>query len=99
MATYTRKPEGLESQSDDHVDVEEVDRAVAPPVTLQSFAHLNEKAILRKVRPCPAVIASLPTLTPCQQMDMRLIPMLALLYLLSFLDRASPLFQLLPKTT
>ncbi|KAK3680912.1 major facilitator superfamily domain-containing protein [Podospora appendiculata] len=38
--------------------------------TIQSFAHLNEKAILRK-------------------MDMRLIPMLAALYLLSFLDRGN----------
>ncbi|KAK0736553.1 major facilitator superfamily domain-containing protein [Apiosordaria backusii] len=39
-------------------------------VTRESFAHLDEKAILRK-------------------MDMRLIPMLALLYLLSFLDRGN----------
>ncbi|VBB78581.1 Putative Permease of the major facilitator superfamily [Podospora comata] len=38
--------------------------------TGESFAHLNEKAILRK-------------------MDIRLIPMLALLYLLSFLDRGN----------
>lgn len=42
--------------------------ADAPGVTMESFAHLDEKKILRK-------------------MDMRLIPMLALLYLLSFLDR------------
>ncbi|KAH8677255.1 major facilitator superfamily domain-containing protein [Ilyonectria robusta] len=38
--------------------------------TLESFAHLDEKKILRK-------------------MDIRLIPMLALLYLLSFLDRGN----------
>lgn len=39
-------------------------------LTRASFAHLDEKAILRK-------------------MDIRLIPMLALLYLLSFLDRGN----------
>ncbi|RGP60417.1 tartrate transporter [Fusarium longipes] len=44
--------------------------ATAPGVTLESFSHLDEKKILRK-------------------MDMRLIPMLALLYLLSFLDRGN----------
>ncbi|KAI0160235.1 MFS general substrate transporter [Xylariaceae sp. FL1272] len=44
--------------------------ATAPDTTLQSFAHLDEKKILRK-------------------MDMRLIPMLAILYLLSFLDRGN----------
>lgn len=44
--------------------------ADAPGVTMESFAHLDEKKILRK-------------------MDMRLIPMLALLYLLSFLDRGN----------
>ncbi|KAJ4303953.1 hypothetical protein N0V88_001554 [Collariella sp. IMI 366227] len=58
------------SQSDDHVDVEQVDAVAVPAVTLESFAHLDEKKILRK-------------------MDMRLIPMLALLYLLSFLDRGN----------
>ena len=42
--------------------------AKAPETTMASFAHLDEKKILRK-------------------MDLRLIPMLALLYLLSFLDR------------
>jgi hypothetical protein len=42
--------------------------ATSAGVTLASFAHLDEKQILRK-------------------MDLRLIPMLALLYLLSFLDR------------
>lgn len=44
--------------------------ATAPGTTLESFAHLDEKKILRK-------------------MDVRLIPMLALLYLLSFLDRGN----------
>ncbi|KAI0515276.1 major facilitator superfamily domain-containing protein [Xylaria bambusicola] len=44
--------------------------ATAPGVTYESFAHLDEKKILRK-------------------MDIRLIPMLALLYLLSFLDRGN----------
>ncbi|ETS75144.1 hypothetical protein PFICI_13628 [Pestalotiopsis fici W106-1] len=44
--------------------------ADAPGVSMESFAHLDEKKILRK-------------------MDMRLIPMLALLYLLSFLDRGN----------
>ncbi|KAK8136599.1 major facilitator superfamily transporter [Apiospora sp. TS-2023a] len=44
--------------------------AAAPGTTMASFAHLDEKKILRK-------------------MDMRLIPMLALLYLLSFLDRGN----------
>jgi hypothetical protein len=44
--------------------------ATAPGVTLESFAHLDEKKILRK-------------------MDLHLIPMLSLLYLLSFLDRGN----------
>ena len=44
--------------------------ATGTGVTLASFAHLDEKKILRK-------------------MDLRLIPMLALLYLLSFLDRGN----------
>ncbi|KAJ3577113.1 hypothetical protein NPX13_g3452 [Xylaria arbuscula] len=50
----------------DHIDA----MATAPNVTYESFAHLDEKKILRK-------------------MDIRLIPMLALLYLLSFLDRGN----------
>ncbi|EAQ91529.1 hypothetical protein CHGG_03464 [Chaetomium globosum CBS 148.51] len=58
------------SQTDEKIDVEQLDRTGVPPATLQSFAHLDEKKILRK-------------------MDMRLIPMLALLYLLSFLDRGN----------
>ena len=40
----------------------------ANAVTISSFAHLDEKKLLRK-------------------MDLRLIPMLALLYLLAYLDR------------
>ncbi|KAJ9666207.1 hypothetical protein H2201_003641 [Coniosporium apollinis] len=44
--------------------------ATAPGLTLDSFKHLDEKAILRR-------------------MDLHLIPMLALLYLLSFLDRGN----------
>lgn len=44
--------------------------ALAPGVTRETFAHLDEKKILRK-------------------MDIRLLPMLALLYLLSFLDRGN----------
>ena len=44
--------------------------ATAEGVTRESFAHLDEKAILRK-------------------MDLHLIPMLSLLYLLSFLDRGN----------
>lgn len=44
--------------------------ATGPGVSMASFAHLDEKKILRK-------------------MDLRLIPMLALLYLLSFLDRGN----------
>ncbi|KAJ4290487.1 hypothetical protein N0V90_010704 [Kalmusia sp. IMI 367209] len=44
--------------------------ATGSDVTWESFAHLDEKKILRK-------------------MDLRLIPMLALLYLLSFLDRGN----------
>ncbi|KAI1369227.1 major facilitator superfamily domain-containing protein [Xylaria arbuscula] len=50
----------------DHIDA----MATAPNVTYESFAHLDEKKILRR-------------------MDIRLIPMLALLYLLSFLDRGN----------
>jgi hypothetical protein len=48
--------------------------ALAPETTMETFAHLDQKKILRK-------------------MDMRLIPMLALLYLLSFLDRMFLLIQ------
>lgn len=37
------------SQSDEKVDVEQLDKAAVPPVAPQSFAHLDEKKILRKV--------------------------------------------------
>ncbi|KAK3295377.1 major facilitator superfamily domain-containing protein [Chaetomium fimeti] len=70
MGSKTEKADLPGSQSDDKVDVEQLDRTAVPPTTLQSFGHLDEKKILRK-------------------MDMRLIPMLALLYLLSFLDRGN----------
>lgn len=52
-------------------EVARIDKmALAPGVTAETFAHLDEKKILRK-------------------MDWHLIPMLALLYLLSFLDRGN----------
>ncbi|KAH6635977.1 major facilitator superfamily domain-containing protein [Chaetomium tenue] len=70
MGAITAEADRPGSQTDEKIDVEQLDRAGVPPVTLQSFAHLDEKKILRK-------------------MDMRLIPMLALLYLLSFLDRGN----------
>ena len=57
---------GSKSAEMAHIDT----LATAPGVTMASFAHLDEKKILRK-------------------MDLRLIPMLALLYLLSFLDRGN----------
>ena len=44
--------------------------ATAPGVTRASFAHIDEKKLLRK-------------------MDWRLLPMLTLLYLLSFIDRGN----------
>ncbi|KPM46484.1 hypothetical protein AK830_g226 [Neonectria ditissima] len=50
--------------------IRHVDGFTAPGTNLESFSHLDEKKILRK-------------------MDIRLIPMLALLYLLSFLDRGN----------
>jgi hypothetical protein len=50
-------------------EMERIDAlATAPETTLATFAHLDEKKILRK-------------------MDLRLIPILAVLYLLAFLDR------------
>lgn len=52
-------------------EIKRIDALVlAEGTTLESFKHLDEKKILRK-------------------MDLRLIPVLALLYLLSFLDRES----------
>ncbi len=49
MGSHAEKAGGLGSQSDDRVDVEQLDRAAAPEMH-PSFAHLDEKAILRKVR-------------------------------------------------
>jgi hypothetical protein len=51
--------------------IREIDaRATAPGVTRESFNHIDEKKLLRK-------------------MDLRLLPMLTLLYLLSFIDRGN----------
>lgn len=53
----------------ERMDIAEVhDKSRAEAVTMSSFAHLDEKNLLRK-------------------MDIRVIPMLTLLYLLSYLDR------------
>ena len=49
MSFLPEKHDGSGSNSDDRIDVEQVDRAVAIPMTDQ-FAHLDEKKILRKVR-------------------------------------------------
>lgn len=46
------------------------DQATAPGVTLDTFAHLDEKKILHK-------------------MDIRIVPILTALYLMSFLDRSN----------
>ncbi|KAK0659388.1 putative transporter [Lasiodiplodia hormozganensis] len=46
------------------------EQATAPGVSMASFAHLDEKKILRK-------------------MDIHIVPILALLYLMSFLDRSN----------
>ncbi|KAI1335590.1 major facilitator superfamily domain-containing protein [Xylariaceae sp. FL0016] len=61
----------IKNHSTEQNEISRIDAiALAPETTLDSFAHLDEKKILRK-------------------MDMRLIPMLAVLYLLSFLDRGN----------
>jgi hypothetical protein len=52
---------------------------------LPQFAHLDEKKILRKVSHLLWLTERMNA--KAEQMDIRLIPMLALLYLLSFLDR------------
>ena len=98
MASYTTPPnekadfvEAEMGNSSDHPRKGEVDHidalATAPGTTLGSFSHLDEKKILRKV--CLYHHAKQKAANSCLQMDMRLIPMLALLYLLSFLDRKS----------
>lgn len=54
-----------------HEIIQEIDaRATASGVTRESFNHIDEKKLLRK-------------------MDLRLLPMLTLLYLLSFIDRGN----------
>jgi hypothetical protein len=73
--TQTTRKSSITSHSGAHTkqstEIARIDAlATAPGVSMASFAHLDEKAILRK-------------------MDLRLIPMLALLYLLSFLDRGN----------
>lgn len=65
------------------------DAVVMAEMTMASFAHLDEKKILRKVLPGPLPPFLLRDLALTDQMDIRLIPMLALLYLLSFLDRGN----------
>ncbi|KAI5463965.1 major facilitator superfamily domain-containing protein [Mariannaea sp. PMI_226] len=82
MATYGESGEKTDRMevdavhSSDHSENEKVQVehcngvAVISDETLESFAHLDEKKILRK-------------------MDRHLIPMLALLYLLAFLDRGN----------
>jgi hypothetical protein len=60
MGTLTEKHDGSHPGSDDLVDVEQVDRVAAPPPTLESFAHLDEKAILRKVCSPSALSATAP---------------------------------------
>lgn len=51
--------------------IAEIDaRVTAPGVTRESFNHIDEKKLLRK-------------------MDLRLLPILTLLYLLSFIDRGN----------
>ncbi|KAL5601895.1 hypothetical protein FOBRF1_009428 [Fusarium oxysporum] len=75
MTSYSTPPnekaEVFEAEAAGRGQVDRIDAmATAPGTTLESFSHLDEKMILRK-------------------MDMRLIPMLALLYLLSFLDRGN----------
>ncbi|KAI0187434.1 major facilitator superfamily domain-containing protein [Xylaria flabelliformis] len=75
MSAVSEKPEVVEVDEAQHHTqhgvISHIDAmAMASDTTFESFAHLDEKKILRK-------------------MDLRLIPMLALLYLLSFLDRGN----------
>ncbi|KAJ3521096.1 hypothetical protein NM208_g13450 [Fusarium decemcellulare] len=97
MASYTppnEKADFVEAEmgnSSDHHQRGEVDRidalATAPGTTLDSFSHLDEKKILHKARLFLTIEFSIAN--RFLQMDLRLIPMLALLYLLSFLDRGN----------
>ncbi|KAJ4352809.1 hypothetical protein N0V95_003917 [Ascochyta clinopodiicola] len=68
LASRSTSSRGGKSRAEEIARINKL--ATAPGVTLESFAHLDEKKILRK-------------------MDLHLIPMLALLYLLSFLDRGN----------
>ncbi|UPX09665.1 uncharacterized protein EKO05_0000349 [Ascochyta rabiei] len=68
LASHSTSSRGGKSRAEEIARINKL--ATAPGVTAESFAHLDEKKILRK-------------------MDLHLIPMLALLYLLSFLDRAN----------
>jgi MFS family permease len=68
---HARKASVASQHGNKSAEIARIDAlATAPGVSMAFFAHLDEKAILRK-------------------MDLRLIPMLALLYLLSFLDRGN----------
>ncbi|KAI1118906.1 major facilitator superfamily domain-containing protein [Nemania sp. NC0429] len=70
MSDTFEKPAVAEAEESDNGGARKDALGLASERTLESFAHLDEKKILRK-------------------MDIRLIPMLALLYLLSFLDRGN----------
>ncbi|KAI1166903.1 major facilitator superfamily domain-containing protein [Nemania serpens] len=70
MSDTLEKPAVIEADESDNGGTQKDALGLASERTLESFAHLDEKKILRK-------------------MDIRLIPMLALLYLLSFLDRGN----------
>ncbi|KAF2968781.1 hypothetical protein GQX73_g4834 [Xylaria multiplex] len=71
MSATFEKPDVVEVDDTQEDIIGHIDTmATAPGTSYESFAHLDEKKILRK-------------------MDIRLIPMLALLYLLSFLDRGN----------
>lgn len=68
LSSHAGKGKGKNKKAEEIARIDKL--ATAPGVTAASFAHLDEKKILRK-------------------MDWHLIPMLALLYLLSFLDRGN----------
>ncbi|CAJ2501270.1 Uu.00g041230.m01.CDS01 [Anthostomella pinea] len=89
MAAPFEKTEAIEID-DAHDEIGRIDAlATAPGTTLESFAHLDQKKILRKVREHADTLKQAEWALTHPQMDMRLIPMLALLYLLSFLDRGN----------
>ncbi|KAK5624628.1 hypothetical protein RRF57_000344 [Xylaria bambusicola] len=103
MSATLEKPDVIEiDQAGDRTQKDVIGHidamATAPGVTCESFAHLDEKKILRKVSNAwimrgefrPSWSFSGIVTHFLQQMDIRLIPMLALLYLLSFLDLSLP---------